>query len=522
LYIYDSICPVSDSALATITVVPDVVVVNLDSVFVCDQPNTPLIANSSGTATTFIWSDVPDFSNVLNSPADSVILVSVAGTYYVELSNGFCTIDDSVVVNFGEEPIADFNLNNSQGCAPLTVDFTNNSLPDSDFMWNFGNGTQDSLNFNVSASYTAPGVYDVFLYIYDDVCDIFDVDSAQVIVTAEPVIDLIDVVELCVPSPTTINPIASGANQFIWSSDNLFSDTLNSDLSSSFIVIETPVEGYYYIRAGNTDCSIIDSVLFVFIDPELALVSQDSICVGDVIDVTVNNLNPSISLDYAWAPNSVLLNPGNTNTVQGAPTFSQYIYVTGTSPEGCEVSDSIFINVSDIDSTLVIASASDYITQPGGTVTLFGSPSGLISYQWSPETGLNAPTNQQTDAVIDEDIIYTLSVSDGICTRDDTVQIKVYEIICEDPYVFVPNAFSPNGDGNNDIMYVRGLYIEKVIFRIFDRWGELVFESNDVSIGWDGTFRGVLLQPDVYDYYLDVTCIGGLKSITKGNITLMR
>jgi gliding motility-associated-like protein len=98
----------------------------------------------------------------------------------------------------------------------------------------------------------------------------------------------------------------------------------------------------------------------------------------------------------------------------------------------------------------------------------------------------------------------------------------VYEIICEDPYVFVPNAFSPNGDGNNDIMYVRGLYIEKVIFRIFDRWGELVFESNDVSIGWDGTFRGVLLQPDVYDYYLDVTCIGGLKSITKGNITLMR
>jgi hypothetical protein len=50
----------------------------------------------------------------------------------------------------------------------------------------------------------------------------------------------------------------------------------------------------------------------------------------------------------------------------------------------------------------------------------------------------------------------------------------------------------------------------------------LVFESNDVSYGWDGTYRGVLLQPDVYDYYLDVTCIGGLKSITKGNITLMR
>ena len=171
---------------------------------------------------------------------------------------------------------------------------------------------------------------------------------------------------------------------------------------------------------------------------------------------------------------------------------------------------------------MVIAYASSYGVIPGGTVTLFGSPSGLSSYQWTPETGLNAPTNQQTEAIIDEDIIYTLTVSDGICTREDTVEIKVFEIICEDPFVFIPNAFSPNGDGYNDVLYVRGLYIEKVIFRIFDRWGEMVFESQDVSQGWDGVFRDSPLQPDVYDYYLDVTCIGGLKSIVKGNVTLMR
>ena len=57
---------------------------------------------------------------------------------------------------------------------------------------------------------------------------------------------------------------------------------------------------------------------------------------------------------------------------------------------------------------------------------------------------------------------------------------------------------------------------------VFNRWGEMVFESTDVNNGWDGSFRGVPLQPDVYDYYLDVTCVGGLKSIVKGNITLMR
>ena len=95
--------------------------------------------------------------------------------------------------------------------------------------------------------------------------------------------------------------------------------------------------------------------------------------VCDVVDITVNNLNPSISFDYE-CPNTALINPGNTETVQGNPLFSQYISVTGTSPEGCIVEDSIFINVSDIDSTLVIASASQYAVAQGGTVTLFGSP----------------------------------------------------------------------------------------------------------------------------------------------------
>jgi gliding motility-associated-like protein len=129
---------------------------------------------------------------------------------------------------------------------------------------------------------------------------------------------------------------------------------------------------------------------------------------------------------------------------------------------------------------------------------------------------------QQTNAVVDETTLYTLTVSDGICTRSDTTEVKVYEIICEDPYVFIPNAFSPNGDNNNDVLFVRGLFIEKMIFRVFDRWGEMVFESSDPAIGWDGTFRDKKLDPDVYDYYLDVTCIGGLKSISKGNVTLMK
>jgi gliding motility-associated-like protein len=113
-------------------------------------------------------------------------------------------------------------------------------------------------------------------------------------------------------------------------------------------------------------------------------------------------------------------------------------------------------------------------------------------------------------------------VSDGLCTGSDTVLIKVFDSICGAPFVFIPNAFSPNKDGQNDKLYVRGPFIESFIFRVYDRWGELVWETTNLSEGWDGTFRGKLLDPDVFDYYLQATCVGGLESIIKGNVTLIR
>jgi gliding motility-associated-like protein len=61
-----------------------------------------------------------------------------------------------------------------------------------------------------------------------------------------------------------------------------------------------------------------------------------------------------------------------------------------------------------------------------------------------------------------------------------------------------------------------------MIFRVFDRWGEMVFESTDVNFGWDGIYQGSKLDPDVFDYYLQVTCYGGLENIIKGNVTLMK
>ena len=135
---------------------------------------------------------------------------------------------------------------------------------------------------------------------------------------------------------------------------------------------------------------------------------------------------------------------------------------------------------------------------------------------------MSNPHGQITQATPPETTTYTVSITDGICVKSASVKVNVLEVVCDRTYVYVPNAFSPNGDTENDVLYVRSAIATEILFRIFDRWGEMVFETKDQNIGWDGTFRGKLLKPDTYDYYLEATCVQGEQKIIKGNVTLIR
>jgi len=104
---------------------------------------------------------------------------------------------------------------------------------------------------------------------------------------------------------------------------------------------------------------------------------------------------------------------------------------------------------------------------------------------------------------------------------DSVISIDLTIESCES-ILFVPNIFSPNGDGQNDILFVRGEYIQEIIFRIYDRWGEKIFESNDINNGWDGNYKGKPLAVGVYTYYVKVKLNDGNDDIKKGNVSLVR
>lgn len=160
----------------------------------------------------------------------------------------------------------------------------------------------------------------------------------------------------------------------------------------------------------------------------------------------------------------------------------------------------------------------------GEETQVFATDYGVgYSYQWSPNDHLQNGTSAIAIVAPRENMSYIVQVTDSFgCSKTDTVTIHVVVLSCDNPYVYVPNAFSPNGDGLNDVLYVRSRIIKECTFVVYSRWGQKLFETMDMEVGWDGTFNGKPCQNGVYDYYLKVTCINDQENEIKGNVMLVR
>jgi gliding motility-associated-like protein len=417
---------------------------------------------------------------------------------------------------------ANFSIQDSLGCAPFTVTFNNSSTFTSDFLWDFGNGTTDSILYNPTITYVNPGTYVVQLSISDSVC--IGQDNVSLVIQVSPplIVNLMDSIFLCQSEETNFSPVVSGtASSFLWSSLNDFSDTISVSTQNPNLTLVDPQNQTYYFQAENGFCSVEDSVTVSIFSEAVSLQCLDSICITSPLQLlaATNGTGP---YNYLWSSPNVSIVPNNQSTAQCVLPQSQMVYLEVSSPQGCTLLDSQFVYVSTFNQGNVLATANPNLIMPGGISQLTGIVPSNASFNWSPTTFMVNPSSLNTAVSPDETIVYTLTASDGLCSKSDTALVRVYEIVCDQPYVFIPNAFTPNGDQENDVLYVRGLWIESFVLRIFDRWGELVFETTNQNMGWDGTFKGKKLDPDVFDFYLDVNCIGGSHSIIKGNVTLMK
>jgi gliding motility-associated-like protein len=524
-------CNLVDSITKEITVYPELLLSVPDDIILCEPEIVELIANASGTAISFHWSTSPNFSNQLNTgPLDSIITVNptVATTYYIRIDNGFCTEEAQVQVI--PAPQGEIIVLNPSACAGDTVQinlinqtpsiaFTSiNWLPGGDIL--NGQGTSNiqliigNSYYLVVEAYTANNclvtdsvlieAYEIFLSVSNDT--IICAEGQQIILTAD----------------------AGGqAESFVWSTDPDFSNPINNPLDSVITVVPA-VTTTYYIQVQNGNCVRTDEVTVFVVDGSALLQPEYLICLGDQVQLQAINQIPGLEVTYQWQPESLILTGQNTSTVTVSPPATTVFTVTITTADGCVFSRNTTVTVSNLNTTGVNATANPNAVPTGGTSTLTAIPNDAgYSYSWSPPGTLDNPNAGSTTATPPQTTDYTVTITDGnpqigICTGSATVRVIVYDFVCGEPTIFIPNAFTPNGDGNNDVLFVRGENIERMYLAIYNRWGELVFDTNDQSIGWDGTYRGKPVDPAVFVYHLELDCVDGQNYLKKGNVTVIR
>lgn len=158
------------------------------------------------------------------------------------------------------------------------------------------------------------------------------------------------------------------------------------------------------------------------------------------------------------------------------------------------------------------------------TTTIFSTDYGAdYVYQWAPAQSLQSPHAPSSLAWPMNTTTYTITVTDQFqCSKTASVTIDVVKLTCNDTFVFIPNAFSPNADGHNDKLFVRSVILKDFYFVVYNHWGQKVFETSDLKTGWDGNFKGKECPNGVYDYYFKGECIEGEKLEKRGNVMLIR
>ncbi len=322
---------------------------------------------------------------------------------------------------------------------------------------------------------------------------------------------------LCIGDSYTLSADISMPDSLVWLDPN--GNVLGTDPS-----ITIPIEnfGVYTVMAFLGPCELSDSIRLI---PRLAEIIPDregNLCVGDTVALVVENPMGFLIDSVIWSPMDnlnrlqdgkvIFVNPDSTTTYNLDVFYS----------DGCMVSQTYTVTVTNLAETVTLLADPDSIFfGEESTLILEGLPEGA-TVVWQPSDFIVSAQDNMAVVRPPMDTTFTAAIDDNGCLAELTVPVTVINVMCERPFVFLPNAFSPNGDGMNDVLFVRGEFIEAIDFAIYDRWGERIFETMDPTMGWDGTFEGELVTPAVYAYSLFVRCIGGDEFSEQGNITVLQ
>lgn len=410
--------------------------------------------------------------------ASPTYLYTQPGTYSVTLvvtGNSSCGSNSdtsTTVITVYPQPVTNLGNDTTLCTGPinLTLDAGN---PGSAYLWSTGATTQ-----LITAA--SAGTYSVTVTAGPNgLCS--DQDSIVITLAAQP--DIGNDTVLCAGQTVLLNPGVTG-QQFIWNT---------GDTTSTLLVSAT---GLYSVQVINAPCTLSTSMnLTVNPLPVVALGADTTLCPGAVLTLDAQNTGANYNWNTGATSQSILVSTAGT-------------YVVTVTAQNCTAADTVNISSTqniDFDETVSLCGSQN------GLVLDAGTPG--ASYLWS--TGETSQTINVQQAGT-----YWVNINAAQCTLGDTVEVTGSP---GEALVFVPNSFTPNGDGLNDRFTGIGEDFTSFHLVIFNRWGELIFETRDQS-GWDGNYAGQRAESEVYVYLLSYssTCTGGKIIDRRGAVTLIR
>ena len=405
----------------------------------------------------------------------------------------------------------------ANGCTPLSVIFKGIiAAADTSkltWVWTFGNGDTSTLQNPPVQKYNSSGLYNPTTVA---------TNSSGCTDTATKIIEAYVIPNVNAGPDTTICNLkgitlkATGAKTYNWAPSTGLSCT------SCATPVATPDSARNYIVVGTTaqGCQASDTVLVkVQYGFKIKYSSADTLCKGQNVKLYATGADK-----FLWSPANWLDNPASPLPVAKPDTTVTY-QVVGTDNFGC-FKDTGYVNIKVYRLPIVDAGA-DKTINVGQSLDLVPviSPD-VTSVTWTPTGSIFRNTYPAVSVKPMQTTDYTVEVKNpGGCMARDVLTVHV---LCNGANIFIPNTFSPNGDGANDVFYPRGTGLFKIkTFRIFNRWGEMIFEkssfnANDPSSGWDGTYKGARLGADVFVYSIDIICDNNTILNYKGNIALIQ
>lgn len=414
-------------------------------------------------------------------------------------------------------------------CLGQIVSPSNTSINAQSVVWTFGDGASSNAT-NPTHTYTTGGLFTITQIVTNPAaCIPHDTVTQQVFVSDNYINADFNYtkVDTCDPFSANFTNTSSygttpGANtftKFLWSFDDGSTSTLAIPPLHTF-----PDTGCYdvmLIMIDTTSCNspdtIIKTVCFNATIVKASFIIPDSICVNEEIVFANNSINAtSVAWDFGDGGTSSTLSPVHSFSQAGTYT----IRLIASNPTTCNLFDTMTTTITISPLPIANFIYAPIVPEVNMPISFTNRSQNAVYYLWAfgDATGSSEVNPKHMYKKTGSYIVCLTAIDANGCA--DTVCKRVDALI--NPVIDVPTAFSPNGDGQNDILYVYGAAVETVDFKLYNRWGQLVFETTNMDEGWDGKYNGKAQEMDSYAYSLYATFTDGTNASKQGNVTLLR